>query len=336
MRTGLGFFRSGWQLPVLLGALVLIGGVRSADAEMIASSTGGSIQQYDANSGLSLMSVGTIRHDVPDASYLGLASSFPSVGFIAGPGFFGSGVLIAGQWVLTAAHMVDAPNPASDWSFIINGDLYTGAEIFVFPAWISDLMAGNDIGLLKLDAPVVGVTPATRYTGSSEVGEVGTHAGFGLTGTGLTGATTVDFKKRAGDNMIDALGTAVGWSSNILFDDFDNPLSAADNFFGSATPLGLEYLIAPGDSGGGLFADFGSGYELVGIHSFLATIDGNNDADYGDLSGSIRVASYNAWIDDTIAVPEPGTLALLFTGALAFGVRRFRKQVQQAASLAPA
>lgn len=43
---------------------------------------------------IGLQPTGTIRDDRPDASYLSLATNFPSVGLVLTPGFLASGTLI--------------------------------------------------------------------------------------------------------------------------------------------------------------------------------------------------------------------------------------------------
>src|SRR5678815_410601 len=102
-----------------------------------------------------------------------------------------------------------------------------------------------------------GIAPAVLYTGTGEVGKVGTMVGYGATGTGATGDVTFDGLKRAGTNMIDAVAITPGKDNRILLEDFDSGF-ASDNVYGSASALALESLIAPGDSGGGLFVSCGS------------------------------------------------------------------------------
>lgn len=305
---------------------------------------------------------GVIRDDRDPQSYLNLGNSalWESVGRVdittSSASYLASGTLIAPDWVLTAAHVVQG---ARSLDFTVGGITYPAVGWVMNSKFTSgNLGAGNDIGLIHLGAPVAGIAPATRYTGSSELGTTAVAAGFGMTGTGLTGATTLDFQKRAGENTVDAFYPVRRGTPNILLMDFDNPHTAADNSYGSSAPLNLEYLIAPGDSGGGLFADFGSGPRLIGVHSFgWGRLDGNPDSDYGDVSGETRVSVFNSWIDNAMsgitggkkggpkgaalglnaaeyeygffdnltAVPEPGTLILL---ALAGSALRRKRRAQ--------
>lgn len=248
---------------------------------------------------------GTIRHDRDPALYLnkGALSEYSSVGQIDGTAsmfsFAASGTLISDEWVLTAGHVVDQ---ALSLTFNIGGNSYSAAKWVAYPKWSGDLLSGYDIGLIQLSSPVLGITPAVRYTGADELVAVGTAVGYGTTGTGLTGATTFDGLKRGGDNVIDAFySRSPKKTPRILLSDFDNPIDLSDNAYGSANPLDLEYLIAPGDSGGGLFIDLGEGTVLAGVHSFGASFDGNTDSDYGDISGHTRVSSFNGWIDNILA-----------------------------------
>ena len=253
---------------------------------------------------------GVIRADKSDDAHLFLAGSnaYDSVGSILGSSplysssFGASAVMIDSNWALTAAHVVAG---ATDLSFSLGGATYGAAEWFAHDKWDGDLSKGYDIGLIRFDSAIAGV-PAMLYNGQSEFGALATMVGYGMTGTGLTGATTFDGKKRAGENVIDAFLRTPGRDSRVLLTDFDNPGDSSDSSWGDSAPVGLEYLIAPGDSGGGLFIDDANGTFLAGIHSFgWGILDGNPDSDYGDASGHTRVSAFTGWID-SILNPSSG------------------------------
>lgn len=282
-RDSLVWITSGFYRSITLAFLVVLGGASAGAA--------------------------TIRHDRPDSSYLDLAllPEFAPVGtFVNNWGFSGSGVLIAPDWVLTGAHMFAA---ATSGTFTVNGIAYDSTGLFGHSSWNgNNVFAGYDFGLVQLSSPVVGVTPALLYSGSGEVGEVGTFVGFGHTGTGLTGYQTLDNQKRAFQNVIDGdFGTA----DVLLGADFDNPLSVSDNDFGDPVPLDLEGVVAPGDSGGGVFLTVNSTPYLAGMISFVAGRDGSANADYGDVVGFGRVSAVLPWINTTIPEPTAATLGVL-------------------------
>ena len=252
---------------------------------------------------------GTIRHDRPDSSYTSLAASYPSVGSLTWDTYICSATLIEENWILSAGHCLDAVGlSASDWTFDLTasgGGVHLGTERVVNPGWTGDTKTGTDIALLKLATSETTVAPATINTSTAEVGKTATHVGYGVSGDGQSGITSPAGTKRAGQNVIDVDGSSVAeYSSDILFEDFDSGL-AGDNWSGTATQLDLEYLIAGGDSGGAIFMDFGAGEVVAGVHSFIASVDGNLDADYGDIAGSIRVSSYSGWISSSVANGDP-------------------------------
>ena len=257
-----------------------------------------------------------------DSTYLALGSNYLSVGQIQGYDTQGgeyaaSGVVIAPNWVLTAGHVV---SDAMSLNFFLDGggswDSFASRAAIKASDWIANpnytgnLNSGYDIGLIHFDN-AFSVNPAVLYTGTGEVGQVGTMVGYGSTGTGSTGFTTFDGLKRGGQNMIDTVAVTPGKGGNrILLTDFDSGL-AGDNSYGSSSSLLLESLIAPGDSGGGLFTSCGTSSYLddclVGITSFgWGRLDGNPDSDYGDVGGFTRVSSFISWINSIIGLPSSG------------------------------
>lgn len=277
---------------------------------------------------LNPMSAGTVRHDRTDSLYTILAAEvdFAAVGKItgseAGGGFLASGTLIRDQWVLTAAHVVDGfdglGSGVSNLRFQVEGVTFTADEWFVHPAWPasggeSNLFAGWDLALVHLEQPVMDVTPVALFTGATELGQVATIVGFGATGTGLTGAQENSAgTKRAGNNVVDISGIQATPGSTVsignermLAIDFDQPDNTAASTLGSQIPLDLEYLVAPGDSGGGLFLEVNNELLLAGVTSLTSTLDGSVNSDYGDRGAFTRVSQFVPWIEETILANSP-------------------------------
>ena len=179
------------------------------------------------------------------------------------------------------------------------------------PTLIWPLRESGTSGLIHLTTTVPGVAAATLYTGSTSAlfDETATYVGYGCTGTGTTGYTSTSYgTKRAVQNVLDGtyctLTGSTSYSSSVLVSDFDSG-SEQDSICGAATQLGLEGLIAPGDSGGGVFATINSTTYLVGVNSFIGTNTTATTARYGDYSGCVSVCDFTTWINSTIAsVPE--------------------------------
>ena len=206
---------------------------------------------------------------------------------------------------------------------------------FSHPSWVSSggsLNLGWDIALVHLSTPITNVTPAAPYARTDERTQIGieqgvvgrspqsikglvTYVGYGMSGTGSTGATGAPGIKRAGDNVIDSFGgpnvvTGTGdllslapYTSNIMFSDLDNPLDPTVSSMGTTSPVPREYIIAPGDSGGGGYISPNGHTFLAGVNSFIPTnqLDGTANFSYGDYVGSTRVSAFASWIDDNIS-----------------------------------
>ena len=309
---------------------------------------------------LAAVRAGVIRDDVNDSLYTSLAaqSVYDSVGFLrwneGASGYIASGTLISSEWVLTAGHVVGGTNnygAGVSGMFFGLGSVYSGTGIAAtewipYAGWSSsngDVWAGVDLGLVRLSQPITTVTPALLDFRTPLLGLLGTSVGYGRSGIGSGGMSTPAGTKRAGQNMIDARGGMVttmgsgtlldldGISSTVLFQDFDSPTDLVASTMGSVTPFAQEYLIASGDSGGGLFINVGGVTKLVGVHSFLASLPypwdttGAN-ADYGDLAGVVSVQSFENWIFTVTGVPEPSVISLLFFGLGGLVLMRGRRK----------
>jgi hypothetical protein len=253
----------------------------------------------------------TIRDDVTDTAAQTLAgdAAYASVGMFTRAGFdITSGVLINPSYVLTAGHI--AVSPAGDFIFTIGGFDYTVVAYTVSP--------DDDLAIFQLASPVLNVTPALLYTGSSEALKTATLVGFGQGGNGTDGATSATGTKRAATNVIDALNT-----SQLAY-DFDSGL-AGDNTYGLATQSAYEGLIALGDSGGGTFATFGQQTYLIGIHAGVNKgTDTSINYSYGEIGVDVRVSSSSAQSFIQSVVPEPVSALYLASGATLLFARRRR------------
>lgn len=241
----------------------------------------------------------TRRHDVEDEQYLALGSAFPSVGVIATQdGYWGSGTLIGVYWVLTAAHVVEGA-----WTLpgFYLGDAagFAVTSISIHPDYDPRTL-DHDFALLQIGDGVTGHPPLHYYADPVPVGTIATSVGWGMYGTGLTGAIDLDGLKRGFMNTVDA-ATASYYEA-----DFDDP-DGTSSVLGSPDALPMEGITAFVDSGGALIADLGSGPGLVGVTS--AGSASQPPSAYGSTSYWARVSAVAPWIETTTGitpVPEPG------------------------------
>lgn len=249
---------------------------------------------------------GTRDPNTPDSKYLEFGKQFPSVVRFRAiteikdqktgekrPTFqFGSAVVIKPHWVLTAAHVAhnaELPAVIND-----NGDVYELTKVITPKEYDEDKIGFHDLALCysPKDFALEFYTPL--YREYDEVGKPMTIAGYGLTGTFLTGCTVSDSKKRGGHNKVEGAERAV--------------LVCKPTRGSGRMPL--EYMIAPGDSGGGMFI----GNQLAGINSFLMADDRNPDGTYGDESAFTRISLYANWVESQIEKYELAMKAQSTTG----------------------
>jgi len=239
---------------------------------------------------------GTMDPNTPDEKYLEFGKQFPSVVRLKARrkcdnpkcpekehDQFGSAVVIKPHWILTAAHVVHGTS--NQTAITAEGKEYPLVRIVPHPEYVPTRVGWHDVALcyspedFKLDF----YTPL--YADQDELGKAITISGFGSHGTFTTGIKDAsDGKRRAGHNVLEGAADAV--------------------LFCKATPgstrMPLEFLIAPGDSGGGMFI----GNKLAGINSFLLHDDGKADGNYSDEAAFTRVSLYRNWVESQIQQQE--------------------------------
>ena len=231
------------------------------------------------------------RHEKPDSAYIVDAAHYPASAKVLGTS---EGILIAPQWVLTAAHVVEGVDPFSNWRVTFAGKEVAVDKIVLHPRRKKgEVNPDFDLALLKLAEPVAGIVPLPLYRWDDEALQVATLIGRGGTKTGLrteSGYCDDGRMRRATSRIKAALEHAI-------FFTFDAPPDGTD----------LQGSAGPRDSGGpALLVRDGTTY-LAGVGS-MASPPGSVSGVYGTLDGYARVSTHREWIESTIAADPPSTL----------------------------
>lgn len=250
-------------------------------------------------------SAGTRDPNTPDEKYLAFGKEFPFVVRIKATvpcdkpdckikehDQFGSAVIIRGHWIITAAHVVFGSTQQA--VIADTGEEHKIDHLIVHGDYTDDKFGYHDLAIGYTAKDFRRDFYCPLYRDSDELGKAITIAGYGIHGTFSTGATLSDGKKRGGHNKIESIERAV--------------LVCTPST--GLTRMPLEFMIAPGDSGGGMFI----GNKLAGINSFLMAADKKPDGTYGDESAFIRISLYADWIESQIEKHELALRARSTTG----------------------
>jgi hypothetical protein len=225
----------------------------------------------------SILFAGTIDPNTSDQKYIEYGSKYKCVLRLHGKNrnnqdFFASAVAIKKNKILTAAHVV---KDITECSVMVDNKSYKITKILCHEKFEEDNFGYYDIAMGHIDDNLSLDFYPELYTNSDEIGKVCGISGFGITGNFLTGGVVSDGKRRAGSNVVDYI---------------DRKLLICSP--SRANKTNLEFLISPGDSGGGLFID----QKLAGINSCVIAIDKKTNSNYSDESGHTRISEYVDWI----------------------------------------
>ena len=223
-----------------------------------------------------------------------VTATYPAVGLLGADGQdYGTGVLIAPQYVLTAGHCAEGVADTAG-QFTVGEKTYHTEKVFLHPNFNGDVLGSdlaNDLAIFRLDEPVTGIAPLPISRVAPRVGQTLTLVGFGGGGNGATGGDGDFGTKRVGITPIDRV------TSKLIRWNFDNE---------------SESNTAPGDSGGPAFLTVNGVKYIAGI-----TSGGSSDTSgIGDHSFDTRVDAYATWIDAIVNSPPPlPTISIVATDA---------------------
>lgn len=228
-----------------------------------------------------ILFAGTIDPNTPDQKYIEYGSKYKCVLRLSGKNknnqdFFASAVAVRKNKILTAAHVVQ---DVKECAVIVENRPYKITKILCHEKFHEDNFGYYDIAIGHTDNDLCLDFYPELYSNNDEIGKVCGISGFGITGNFVTGGTISDGKRRAGSNVVDYI---------------DRKLLICSPSKKNKTDL--EFLIGPGDSGGGLFID----QKLAGINSCVIAIDKKTNSNYSDESGHTRISEYVEWILNNI------------------------------------
>lgn len=245
-----------------------------------------------------------IRDDVDDSKYRVPASDFPALVDMPGEGH---GVLIAPQWVVTAAHAITWQPEIKQVG--INGTSRDVERLVIHPGYKKPpqalldqalatwdwtlfrvlLSSSDDIALLKLAQPVTDVSPVAINGSDDEFGQTIRILGKGATGTGVTG---YEFSSSHRTELRHAYNKVTSANGRWVCYIFDKPSDA----------LPLEGGSGSGDSGGPILFQAGKDWLLAGLTSWADPQSAvRTPGHYGQISCNVRLSHYKDWLESAMS-----------------------------------
>lgn len=220
-----------------------------------------------------------------------------------------SGVAIARQYVLTAAHVAGG-QPPSQVQVVVNSQAapvtMSVAAVATYPGTVFPY---DDLCVLQLAQPLPAGVPIPPIMDTPQpTGTVLTLVGYGASGYGNVGpsvgaSSTV---KRSGRNVLDTLTDRLdssGRTGQFFVYDFDGP-SGNGAMGGPTLGNAVETAPASGDSGSPVYVDSTAGIALYGLTTLvLSFASGSTTSVFGSGGGGLVLsyAPHLSWLQTQTA-----------------------------------
>lgn len=246
----------------------------------------------------------------------------------------GSAIYLQDNWVLTAYHVgagtvnfggTNYTQDATQPTIRVKNSDGSNADMVLFrlastPAGVRDLTIASSTPAANKTLTMIGYGRTQQTSLTTWYVDTATDPDTWSEIPGSGTATRTGFKTTSARTK--------QWGTNKLYDTLvlNNVYGKTSLFRTDFDTSGDECQAINGDSGGAVFVLNGSEWQLAGMIDVTYTQNGQPSytAVHGTYTGIADLSVYREQILDTLAIPEPGTLALLAAGGALAGLRRRR------------